>query len=78
MESQQSPSLKPRKLSKLKITKRSTNVVSPFTGELDLKNRILAITEGIRAHKKKQHSNSILYNNFDPTFSDDKSLDVSH
>jgi hypothetical protein len=69
----ESPTVFKRKLSKLKSIKAS-RIIIPITGELDLRHRILAITEGIKAMRKK--SNSILYNNFDPTFSAEKSLDV--
>jgi hypothetical protein len=70
-----------RKLSKIKISKKSTNVTIAFSGELDLKNRILAIHESIKALKKKNNNTNITgsidYSNFDPTFCDEKSLDVN-
>jgi hypothetical protein len=67
----ESPIIK-RKLSKL--TRKTTSTVTTFSGELDIKHRILAIHESIKALKKKV--NSITYNNFDPSFSHEKSLDV--
>jgi hypothetical protein len=53
---------------------RRAPVIMPLTGEMELKQRLTAIAEGIKLSMRKK--SSVSYSNFDPTFRDDKSLDV--
>jgi CRP-like cAMP-binding protein len=57
-----------------KYGKGISNYTIPLTADLDMKHRLNAITESIKLLRKKSHH--VPYANFDPTFSDEKSLDV--
>jgi CRP-like cAMP-binding protein len=57
-----------------RLDKRRGPVIAPLTGDIEIKSRLTAIAEGIKLSLRKK--SSVKYSNFDPSFKDDKSLDV--
>jgi hypothetical protein len=53
---------------------RRRPVLMPLTGDMGMNKRLSAIAEGIRLSLRKK--SSVMYSNFDPSFKEEKSLDV--